>query len=718
MIATSSRFCQDFVSQKLATRRPFVDVCCGRGRRFNNQRQAGRWPLLRGRRHAWATNACLGNRIKPKHTSELRLLQWIIVSKVARFPQFNTRMTHMDLIHGPMHNSFAAARRARKHSVHKKRSAQKMALSSTQPRLPPQPCKHRPIISPENPANCIFFPSTNSNMQAERDNSASPPVPDDIDCAPNRGDLAAAVSFCASQGVVSVCGKRVTASLRSVEDSASCSFVTDVGTRDGSGDIPGYALVSVRGRRASMEDAVVAVPAFCGGDSSLHLFGVFDGHGGSKAAEFCAHRLHAAIAHTAERFAAEVGQPRVDSAHVAAALVPSFVSVDALYCRLLASRYSPRSLELLLKAEERSPSGSPPTPCGSPDQVSLRGISPLDWSSSEPLPLAPCALPGGEALACVAGLSPEPMDSSRSSTPTTDASGDGSSGGSPRVGYDEVNGLGDLTGKEAEGRKEAVGRRAQQGNVHPLRSLALPTSPFEEPSPQLKQPQEQPTQPASHSRFPFQQTDDIKKRDHGVAEDQPGEPKLHRPTPCRPPFASGCHGTTANVAIVGPRQLIVANCGDSRAVLCRSGTAVPLSLDHKPDRADEAARIAAAGGHVLYFNGYRVLGVLAMSRAIGDVSLKPYVIPEPEVTVVDREEGDEFLILATDGLWDVVSNQEACDLARSKGGCGAWAWKNQEWRSLGSLNVSRSVGLGFALTGGRGGGTSAGNEVGPQSTSG
>ena len=67
---------------------------------------------------------------------------------------------------------------------------------------------------------------------------------------------------------------------------------------------------------------------------------------------------------------------------------------------------------------------------------------------------------------------------------------------------------------------------------------------------------------------------------------------------------------------------------------------------------------------MIYWDGARVLGMLAMSRAIGDSYLKPYVIPEPEVTITDRSDGDECLILASDGLWDVVSNETACGVAR------------------------------------------------------
>lgn len=123
-------------------------------------------------------------------------------------------------------------------------------------------------------------------------------------------------------------------------------------------------------------------------------------------------------------------------------------------------------------------------------------------------------------------------------------------------------------------------------------------------------------------------------------------------------------GSTAVVSILTPEKIVVANCGDSRAILCRNGKVIPLSIDHKPDRPDELNRIQAAGGRVIYWDGPRVLGVLAMSRAIGDNYLKPYVCCEPEVTIIDRTDDDDCLILASDGLWDVVSNETACGVVR------------------------------------------------------
>ncbi|KAG5253762.1 protein phosphatase [Salix suchowensis] len=124
-------------------------------------------------------------------------------------------------------------------------------------------------------------------------------------------------------------------------------------------------------------------------------------------------------------------------------------------------------------------------------------------------------------------------------------------------------------------------------------------------------------------------------------------------------------GSAAVVSVVTPDKIIVANCGDSRAVLCRNGKPLPLSSDHKPDRPDELNRIENAGGRVIYWDCPRVLGVLAMSRAIGDNYLKPYVSCEPEVTIMDRTAEDDCLIIASDGLWDVVSNETACVVARA-----------------------------------------------------
>mmetsp|Transcript_8416 Transcript_8416/g.21001 ORF Transcript_8416/g.21001 Transcript_8416/m.21001 type:complete len:618 (-) Transcript_8416:786-2639(-) len=146
-------------------------------------------------------------------------------------------------------------------------------------------------------------------------------------------------------------------------------------------------------------------------------------------------------------------------------------------------------------------------------------------------------------------------------------------------------------------------------------------------------------------------------------------------------------GSTAVVALVGSKKMWIANCGDSRAVLCRAGKAIQVTDDHKPEREDEAERVEKAGGQVLFWNGHRVMGVLAMSRAIGDHGLRPYVIPEPEITVLSRVGEDDFLLLASDGLWDVMSNQDAINLAMR---CLQRAWEKGASRKA-AVRIAASV---------------------------
>jgi len=120
-------------------------------------------------------------------------------------------------------------------------------------------------------------------------------------------------------------------------------------------------------------------------------------------------------------------------------------------------------------------------------------------------------------------------------------------------------------------------------------------------------------------------------------------------------------GTTACTAtLVGGRRIVCANAGDSRAIVVRrDGTVVRLSRDHKPGMPDETRRISELGGRVIYWGRWRVEGLLAVSRSIGDASLKPYVCADPEVCEYDIGKDDWFLVISSDGVWDVMDNEEA-----------------------------------------------------------
>ncbi|PNH10818.1 putative protein phosphatase 2C 11 [Tetrabaena socialis] len=136
-------------------------------------------------------------------------------------------------------------------------------------------------------------------------------------------------------------------------------------------------------------------------------------------------------------------------------------------------------------------------------------------------------------------------------------------------------------------------------------------------------------------------------------------------------------GCTAVVAVKLGSELYVANAGDSRGVLCRGGKAVALSEDHKPAQEGERNRIIAAGGFLSEIGGVcRVNGNLNLSRAIGDLKYKTNVeLPakdqiisaQPDIrriTLSPTE--DRFFLLACDGVWDVMSNQDAIDFVGAK----------------------------------------------------
>jgi len=114
-------------------------------------------------------------------------------------------------------------------------------------------------------------------------------------------------------------------------------------------------------------------------------------------------------------------------------------------------------------------------------------------------------------------------------------------------------------------------------------------------------------------------------------------------------------GSTATVALVSDDMITVANVGDSMAYLLRGQKTIALTEAHKPSNESERARVLGLGGHI---TKGRVQGVLAMTRALGDCALRPFVSCDPEVREIARSHEDRALVLATDGLWDVLSPLE------------------------------------------------------------
>jgi len=123
-------------------------------------------------------------------------------------------------------------------------------------------------------------------------------------------------------------------------------------------------------------------------------------------------------------------------------------------------------------------------------------------------------------------------------------------------------------------------------------------------------------------------------------------------------------GTTAVVAVIIESRLLVANVGDSRAVLASSKGAVRLTVDDKP-RAEEE-RIRTAGGFVSGDGWGRTNGQLAVSRSLGDFYLHPFVVCTPHFFERKLASDDKFLIIACDGVWDEVEDEPACKIASTE----------------------------------------------------
>lgn len=126
----------------------------------------------------------------------------------------------------------------------------------------------------------------------------------------------------------------------------------------------------------------------------------------------------------------------------------------------------------------------------------------------------------------------------------------------------------------------------------------------------------------------------------------------------------GRGGSTAvNAILIDGQRLLIANVGDSRAVLSRGGQAIQMTIDHEPNT--ERDSIEDRGGFVSNMPGdvARVNGQLAVSRAFGDKNLKSHLSSDPDMTSADITADTEVLILASDGLWKVVNNQDAVDIA-------------------------------------------------------
>ncbi|WOL17532.1 protein kinase and PP2C-like domain-containing protein isoform X1 [Canna indica] len=125
-------------------------------------------------------------------------------------------------------------------------------------------------------------------------------------------------------------------------------------------------------------------------------------------------------------------------------------------------------------------------------------------------------------------------------------------------------------------------------------------------------------------------------------------------------------GCTAVTALIVGNKLFVANAGDCRAIVNRTGSPFPMSKDHVASCPEERARVMKEGVVVKWqVDTWRVgPAALQVTRSIGDDDLKPAVTAKPEIFETYISADDEFLVMASDGLWDVISNEEVVSIIK------------------------------------------------------
>ena len=135
-------------------------------------------------------------------------------------------------------------------------------------------------------------------------------------------------------------------------------------------------------------------------------------------------------------------------------------------------------------------------------------------------------------------------------------------------------------------------------------------------------------------------------------------------------------GTTCVLVLLLNNKLICANIGDSRAILVTKKKIVKLSIDQKPNDPLEMARIIKNGGEVSQFEDegvasgpYRVWKKgeaypgIAMSRSIGDlIATSLGVIPVPEFVEFELNDDTLFIVMASDGIWEFISNEKVKEM--------------------------------------------------------
>ncbi|KAH8741897.1 hypothetical protein FG386_003024 [Cryptosporidium ryanae] len=409
-----------------------------------------------------------------------------------------------------------------------------------------------------------------------------------------------------------------------------------------------YGVSGMQGWRVSMEDAHLALPKLSK-HSELSLFGVFDGHGGSVISEWVSKHIESIFEEELDLVASELSSNELYLDQEKRKLPTKVVVISEALQRTY----------IKLDEQMAAPSSRPEQRAIYDQKKSFNEVNPPKTFLQELL--------GG-------------IDGQKRVLRMVEQNGNRflqivSFNGDEESGNAESEAVEDKI-EEVQEKKESIEESTFSTADEALDSVQVDSK---DDSGQAEETNSNGIVPFEsdmkcvNNDSPFESADQSLVEDECLEEDSYME-DLSDSGACGPDHC----GTTAVVAVIVPGNsnessfLIVANAGDSRAVLSRSGQAIALSHDHKPELPMENERILKAHGTVE--NG-RVDGNLNMSRTLGDLQYKSdetltpkeqKITAFPDVRIIPLTSEDEFIILACDGIWDVVDNQLCVDIVRRK----------------------------------------------------
>lgn len=453
---------------------------------------------------------------------------------------------------------------------------------------------------------------------------------------------------------------------------------TEKSAADGGNSKLSYGLAAMQGWRVSMEDAHNCIPEL---DEETAMFAVYDGHGGEEVALYCSKYLPDIIKQ----------QKAYKDGKLQKALEDSFLAID---CHITTEEVIKELVQIAGRPQEEAA----PEKVADEDDVDKEETALLHEEATmtieELLVRYGQNLNKAKKLGQDAPKELEDQDNSHKDKGINGETGCGaaetdSNGKAKTDGVSKIRACrratascgGSLAAGDSADREKA-GATVDAGPSCSSSAAPAPGSAkskfFEDSDESDGEDEEEGSDEEDGSEQEGEDSseneeDDTEEEEQEEEEDTDEEEEMCLPGMDGKEEPGSDSGTTAVVALIRGKQLIVANAGDSRCVVSEKGKAVDMSYDHKPEDELELSRIKNAGGKVT-MDG-RVNGGLNLSRAIGDHFYKrnENLPPEeqmisalPDVKVLTLNEDHEFMVVACDGIWNVMSSQDVVDFVNER----------------------------------------------------